>query len=132
MTSRICRRDFLTTAMASTLSPLRAASARPSIVLILADDLGFGDLGFQVAPDMSPPHTDSPGRRGVRCASGYVSHPFCSPTRAGMLTGRYQQRFGHENNMVFSLDDQVAGLPLSEVTLANVLSDHGYVTGLVG
>ena len=54
----------------------------------------FADLGFQGSPDIPTPHIDSIVRNGVRCTSGYVSHPFCSPTRAGLMTGRYQERFG--------------------------------------
>ncbi|HTM51232.1 MAG TPA: sulfatase-like hydrolase/transferase, partial [Bryobacteraceae bacterium] len=128
------RRDFLKTAGGAASCGLGAAqSARPpNIVLIVADDLGFADLGFQGSSDIPTPHLDSLARTGVRFTSGYVSHPFCSPTRAGLMTGRYQQRFGHENNMFFSVEDQVAGLPLTETTLANALSDIGYKTGLVG
>jgi arylsulfatase A-like enzyme len=106
---------------------------RPNILLILADDLGYNDLGFQGARDIPTPHLDALARGGTRFTSGYVSHPFCSPTRAGLMTGRYQHRFGHENNMVFNYRDEIAGLPLSEVTLADVLgSSGGYATGLVG
>jgi len=68
----------------------------------------------------------------VRCTSGYVSHPFCSPTRAGLLTGRYQQRFGHENNPAWLPDSPVAGLPLSQTTLPQAMKTAGYVTGCVG
>ena len=133
-TTTSSRRDVLRAAGLATLCRLAPAQPvrRPNIVVILADDLGFADLGFQGSRDITTPHIDSLARTGVRFTSGYVSHPFCSPTRAGLMTGRYQQRFGHENNMFFSLDDQVAGLPLSEITLANMLSDNGYVTGLVG
>ena len=72
--------------------------AKPNIVIILADDLGYADLGFQGCHDIPTPHIDSLAQDGVRCANGYVSGPYCSPTRAGLLTGRYQQRFGHEFN----------------------------------
>lgn len=125
----LTRRSFFPFAATASLF---AQQRRPNIVVILADDLGFEDLGFQGSPDIRTPHLDSLAASGVRFTNGYVSHPFCSPTRAGLLTGRYQQRFGHENNMVFRTDDEVAGLPLSEVTLADRLSQAGYVTGLVG
>jgi arylsulfatase A-like enzyme len=111
---------------------LKAAARRPNIVVILADDLGFADLGFQGCRDIRTPHLDGMVRSGVRFENGYCSHPFCSPTRAGLLTGRYQHRFGHENNMVFDLEDNQAGLPLTERTLADVLGKAGYATGLVG
>jgi arylsulfatase A-like enzyme len=130
---RITRRQFSAASLAAAAQPRRASAARrPNIVVILADDLGYADLGFQGCRDIPTPHLDSLARTGVRFTSGYVSHPFCSPTRAGLMTGRYQQRFGHENNMKFKLNDEVAGLPLSEVTLPQVLSGAGYVTGLVG
>jgi len=68
---------------------------RPNILVILADDLGYADVGFQGGKDIPTPHLDALARRSVRCTNGYVTHPFCSPTRAGLLTGRDQQRFGH-------------------------------------
>ncbi|MBI1357822.1 MAG: sulfatase-like hydrolase/transferase [Acidobacteria bacterium] len=109
-----------------------AADAKPNIVIVFADDMGFQDAGFQGSPDCETPHLDALAREGVRFDNGYVTHPFCSPSRAALLTGRYQQRFGHENNMVFDLQDRETGLPLNEITLANLLGDAGYTTGLVG
>ena len=105
----------------------------PNIVLIVADDLGYGDLGVYGCPDIATPNLDSLARDGVQFSSGYVSCPLCSPTRAGLLTGRYQQRFGHEYNPVPGLpDDPRFGLPQSETTLAERLRALGYATGLVG
>lgn len=124
------RRTFLTTAAYPW--GLVSAQRKPNILLILADDLGFADLGFQGAKDVATPHLDAIARSGIRFTNSYVSHPFCSPARAGILTGRYQQRFGHENNMVFDPEDPVTGLPLEEVTLADMLKGAGYKTGLVG
>jgi arylsulfatase A-like enzyme len=102
--------------------------ARPNIVVILADDYGHGDCGINGCKDIPTPHIDSLAKNGVRCAQGYISAPQCSPTRAGLLTGRYQQRFGHEHNMAHP----GSALPLSETTLAQRLRVAGYVTGLVG
>src|SRR3954447_23667320 len=85
---------------------------RPNLVVILADDLGYADVGFNGCKDIPTPNIDSIARNGVRCTSGYVTHPFCSPTRAGLMTGRYQQRFGHENNPVYNPEDTRSGLPL--------------------
>lgn len=108
------------------------AARRPNIIVIVADDLGYADLGFTGAKDIPTPHLDALARSGFTCTDGYVSHPFCSPTRAGLLTGRYQQRFGHENNPKYDRKDETAGLPLSQVTLADTLSKAGYRTGIVG
>ncbi len=112
--------------------PENARSKLPNFVIILADDLGYADVGFQGCQDIPTPNLDSLARDGIRCTQGYVSHPFCSPTRAGLMTGRYQQRFGHENNPKYDPNDPVAGLPTSQVTAADVLSRAGYVTGAVG
>ncbi|MDO8589072.1 MAG: sulfatase-like hydrolase/transferase [Armatimonadota bacterium] len=103
----------------------------PNIVLIVADDLGYGELGCQGNAEIPTPNIDSIAASGVRFTSGYVSCPVCSPTRAGLITGRYQQRFGHE----FNPGPQAAqnfGLPLSETTLASRLKSTGYKTGMVG
>src|SRR5262245_43278092 len=106
---------------------------KPNIVVILADDLGYGDLGFQGAKYIKTPHIDGIARRGVRFTSGYVSAPYCSPTRAGLLTGRYQQRFGHEFNPALVKQGGTGqGLPADEVTVAARLREAGYATGLVG
>src|SRR5262249_23581190 len=64
---------------------------RPNVVLIVADDLGYADVGVYGCKDVPTPHIDSLAKHGVRCTSGYVSGPYCSPTRAGLMTGRYQQ-----------------------------------------
>jgi arylsulfatase A-like enzyme len=73
-------------------------AVRPNIVIIVGDDMGYADVGVHGCRDIPTPHIDSLAKGGVRCTSGYVSGPYCSPTRAGLLTGRYQQRFGHEFN----------------------------------
>jgi arylsulfatase A-like enzyme len=109
-----------------------SAGDRPNIVLILADDLGYADVAFNGAKDIPTPHIDRLAAGGVRFSQAYVSHPFCSPSRAGLLTGRYQQRFGHENNPKYDPRDERSGLPPGEVTLADVLRRAGYRTGAVG
>jgi arylsulfatase A-like enzyme len=112
-----------------------ASEARkPNIVLLVADDLGHADLGFQGNRDIPTPHLDSLAASGVRFTNGYVSGPYCSPTRAGLLTGRYQQRFGHEFNGGGPppAGGVPFGLPTSETTIADRLKAAGYATGLVG
>lgn len=106
--------------------------ARPNILILVADDLGYADVGFNGCTDIPTPNLDRLAKAGLRCTQGYVSHPFCSPTRAGLLAGRCQQRFGHENNPAWLPNDPVAGLPLSQFTIAQALKSAGYATGLVG
>ncbi|HWQ90950.1 MAG TPA: sulfatase-like hydrolase/transferase, partial [Clostridia bacterium] len=112
------------------LHPLSAVGAekRPNILLIVGDDMGYADVGFHGCTDIPTPNLDALAKSGVRFTAGYVTGPYCSPTRAGLLAGRYQTRFGHE----FNPSAPGAGLPLSETTLADRLKTAGYVTGLVG
>ena len=101
---------------------------RPNIVFLVADDMGYADVGFHGCPDVPTPNIDAIAKGGVRFANGYVSGPNCSPTRAGLMTGRYQQRFGHEFNPI----GEGVGLSLAETTIADRLKAAGYATGLVG
>lgn len=119
--------------MSAVLAAPGAPAGRPNVVVIVADDLGYMDLGVQGCQDVPTPNIDSIARGGVRFTDGYVSCPVCSPTRAGLITGRYQQRFGHEFNPgPAALADDAFGLPLTETTLANRLKSLGYATGMVG
>ena len=91
------RRTFLQTSAGwvSALLPSQGAPAgRPNVVVIVADDLGYMELGVQGCPDVPTPNIDSIAKNGVRFTQGYVTCPICAPTRAGLMTGRYQQRFG--------------------------------------
>jgi len=109
------------------LAPLALVAAeKPNIILIYSDDHGWADLGAQGSDqDIRTPNLDAMARDGVRFTRGYVSAPQCVPSRAGVLTGRYQQRFGVEDN-------NKGPLPLAELTIAERLKAAGYVTGQVG
>ncbi|MEL7335465.1 MAG: sulfatase-like hydrolase/transferase, partial [Planctomycetota bacterium] len=114
-----------------------AADAPPNIVILLADDLGYGELGCQQpkgsAYDIPTPNIDSIAGEGVRMLQGYVTAPNCSPSRAGLLSGRMGTRFGYEFNPIGARNELPAiGLPAGEKTLARRLHDRGYATGLVG
>lgn len=110
-----------------------AAARKPNILLIVGDDMGYADIGVHGATDIRTPHLDALASQGVRFSSGYVSGPYCSPTRAALLTGRYQQRYGHEFNPGPAANTrEVFGLPLTEKTLADRLKAAGYRTGMVG
>ncbi|GJM64278.1 sulfatase-like hydrolase/transferase [Persicobacter diffluens] len=115
------------------------AEKKPNIVLIICDDAGFADFGFQGSKIMKTPHLDKACASGVRFAEGYVTSAVCAPSRAGIITGRYQQRFGYEQiNIIGYMDKNSAlkgenmGLPESEKTLANYLKEAGYATGFFG
>ena len=106
---------------------------KPNILLIVGDDMGYADVGVHGCKDIPTPHIDSFAKNGVRFSSGYVTGPYCSPPRAALMTGRYQQRFGHEFNPgPMQLADKTFGLALTETTMADRLKAAGYVTGLVG
>ncbi len=113
--------------------PCCAAAPRPNIVLIVADDLGYGELGCYGGKEIPTPHIDSLAASGVRFRSGYVTAPFCAASRAGLLTGRYQTRFGFELNPIGAKNaDPAVGLPAGERTIADRLREEGYATALVG
>lgn len=106
----------------------QAKTKRPNILIFLSDDVGYAEYGFQGSKDVPTPHIDSIAKNGVRFKQGYVSGPYCSPTRAGLMTGRYQTRFGHE----FNGQGANFGLPVSEQTLADLLKSLGYATCCIG
>src|ERR1039458_7207489 len=98
--TNLSRRSFLSAAAAGIPAAFaQRVSRRPNIVLLLADDLGWGDLSSYGAPDVRTPHIDSLGRTGVRFTAFYDNGRECSPTRCSLMTGRYQQRVGAQPNM---------------------------------
>lgn len=124
----------LTLTLTLTLSPARSAEL-PNIIFIIADDLGYGELSIQDPDtDVPTPHIDSIAEHGVRFTDGYVTAPFCAASRAGLITGRYQTRFGFEFNPIGPRnEDPDAGLPSPEKTLADILRDEaGYSTAMIG
>ncbi|MDG1891177.1 MAG: sulfatase-like hydrolase/transferase [Verrucomicrobiota bacterium] len=114
-------------------SDLTGVAAPPNVILLLADDLGFGELGFQGNHQIPTPHVDSIAHGGVRFTQAYVTAPNCSPSRAGLLTGQIPTRFGYEFNPIGARnEDPHIGLPPQTVTLSEWLHDRGYTTGLIG
>lgn len=118
---------------------ISASAKKPNIILILTDDAGYADFGFQGSDVMKTPHIDKLASSSMKFDQAYVTAAVCGPSRAGLLTGRYQQRFGFEENNVpgyMSLSSKLTGsemgLPLNQKTLADWLKGMGYKTGLVG
>ncbi|MEM0964956.1 MAG: sulfatase-like hydrolase/transferase [Verrucomicrobiota bacterium] len=109
-----------------------SADERPNILVIVVDDLGYVDVGFMGSTEVSTPVLDQLASNGVIFHSGYVTHPYCGPSRAGLITGRYQARFGVETNFTYSPYDLHQGLPLEEKTFAERLKPAGYRTGIIG
>ncbi len=103
---------------------------KPNVIVIVADDLGYADLGIQSSADIVTPNIDSIARNGIRFTNGYVTAPVCAPSRAGFLTGRYQQRFGLE--LLPNEGDTTFGLSLNEITLGNRMKAQGYATAAIG
>jgi arylsulfatase A-like enzyme len=111
---------------ASALAAGTPPARKPNIIVIFTDDQGYADLGVQgIVKDIKTPNIDALCNAGVRCTAGYITAPQCAPSRAGMLTGRYQQRFG-----INAISDNP--MPLEEVTIAERLRKVGYRTGMVG
>ncbi|MDB6072008.1 MAG: arylsulfatase family protein [Verrucomicrobiales bacterium] len=117
-----------------TLPAFAATAGKPNILLIVADDLGYGELTAQgFTTEIPTPNIDSIAKNGTRFTSGYVTGPYCSPTRAALLTGRYQQRFGHEFNPGPPREEGAPiGLSVKEKTLADRLKPAGYATAWIG
>ncbi len=117
-------------------SGLQAAS-QPNIIVILADDMGYADTGFMGSQHLRTPHLDELAQSGVFCSQGYVASAVCSPSRAGLLTGRDPRRFGYEGNLNsgpgnYATRPELLGLPPGEHTLGDHLRAAGYATALIG
>lgn len=104
----------------------------PNVIIIFADDLGYNDISFHGTSDISTPNIDNIGNNGVFFTSGYLTTPFCSPSRAGLITGRYPDYFGYGRNILFAPKDPNMGLPISEFTMADLFKTKDYKTGIIG
>ncbi|TLX75769.1 T9SS type A sorting domain-containing protein [Labilibacter sediminis] len=114
---------------------IKAAETKPNIIIIVADDLGNADVGYNnQQSDVATPNIDNLALNGVKFTSGYVTAPVCGPSRAGLLTGVYQQRFGFEDNPgpFRATEDVVPGIPLSQKTVAEYFKPLGYTTACFG
>lgn len=121
----------LVVASAPASSGAPASPERPNIIVILADDLGYGDLGVQGGRDVSTPNIDRLAAQGVRMTDFYANHATCAPSRAALLLGKYQQRFGFYGNPGRG-EPANYGMPASEKTLPERLKELGYATAMVG
>jgi len=111
------------------LSSIVLADEKPNIVIILTDDQGYADVSYNPhsPPEVSTPNIDALAHSSIICSQGYTSGHVCSPTRAGLLTGRYQQRFG-----IYTAGEGGSGVPLDEVFIPQRLKPAGYVSGALG
>src|SRR5688572_28379290 len=112
--------------------PLRAAEVRPNILLLYADNLGYGDLGCYGNAEIKTPRLDRLASEGVRCTSFYVVAPSCTPSRGAILTGRYPARNGLTHQLVVDENWTGIGLPHRERILPQYLKEAGYATGCFG
>src|SRR4029450_10510426 len=121
------------TVMGHGLAAHAQSSQRPNVVLIITDDVGYGDIGSYGAPDIKTPNIDSLARDGVRLTDFYANGANCSPTRTGLISGRYQQRFGIERPLgAGGKTDWDRGLTPTGSSLPRLLKNNGYATALVG
>lgn len=111
-------------------SAFLSAQEKPNLIFILADDLGYGDLGCYGSEDIETPNLDALAAGGIRFTDAYANGPVCSPTRIAFLTGRYQQRYGMDNALYYQ--EMGRGLPIGQKTIASRLREAGYATGLSG
>lgn len=105
---------------------------KPNLIVIMTDDMGWADVGFNGCMDIPTPNIDRIANEGVRFEEGYVSFPVCGPSRAGFLTGRYQDRFGFTTNPSIDPNNPIAGLPVEEETMAQVLKKANYNNAIIG
>jgi len=120
---------FLILGLSASSTP---AAEKPNIIVVMADDMGYADAGFTGSKDILTPNLDKLAATGVVFRQGYANHPFCGPTRAALLSGRYQHRFGFETNPAYDPANSVMGIDPDVVLFPKRLQKAGYVTGCVG
>ena len=132
-------KPFIAGVLLCIIHSVSAASQQPNIVFLFSDDAGYADFGFQGSKTMQTPNLDQLANEGVRFTQGYVTDSTCGPSRAGIMTGRYQQKFGYEEINVpgymsknSAIDGAEMGIPLSEVTMGDYMKSLGYRTAFFG
>ena len=137
----VLRKHGVALAMAAVASgnaaatPAESPAQQPNVVFMFVDDIGYADMGFQnLSQDIVTPHLDKLAAEGAIFSAGYVTAPVCGPSRAGLMTGRYQQRYGyHDNTGPYVREEGIEqGLDLSAKTMGNYFQDAGYITGFIG
>ncbi|OHX64197.1 sulfatase family protein [Flammeovirga pacifica] len=121
---------FITGCSSSKVNKLK--TKQPNVLIILSDDQGWGDVGFNGCTDIPTPNLDQLAKEGIVFSQGYAAHPYCSPSRAGLLSGRNQQRFGHENNLPYNDAKADDGLPLDQLLISELLQKNDYKTCAIG
>ena len=111
------------------LSCSSKTDSKPNVIIILADDAGYSDFGFMGSDEIKTPNLDQLALDGITFNNAYVSASVCSPSRAGLLTGMYQQRFGHECNLDSDVNNS---FDPNQITISEALKTEGYSTGLIG
>ncbi len=121
-------KTFLPFAIALIAAGVMAEDSTPNVIVIMADDLGYQDLGFQGSEEVKTPHLDELARNGVIFTDAHAAASVCSPSRAGFVTGRYQQRFGHEANCPRGQE----GMVTTEYNIGQAFQSLGYKTYMIG
>lgn len=114
------------------IAQAKIETERPNILLIICDDLGYSDVGFNGSKEIPTPALDNLANNGTIFTSGYVVHPFCGPSRAGLMTGLYPHTFGSQFNLPANSETIGKGIPLEKTFISKALQDAGYYTGIVG
>ena len=115
----------------STSKPIETPK-RPNILVVLCDDLGYSDVGFNGSKDIITPTLDNLASTGTKFTSAYVPHPFCGPSRAGILTGRYAHTIGAQFNLPPNSETMGEGIDVNEKFMSKMLKESGYHTGIMG